>query len=221
LVQIEGEKKMELLQKIADSLMEFEPEDTVKLVNEALESGLSPKEILNDGLIKGMDVVGQLFKDNEIYVPEVSMAAECLTEALEIIKPLLKEDSTDVQVKVVIGTVEGDIHDIGKNLVGVMMEGAGFEVVDLGTNVTAQAFVQAAKDHNADVIGCSALLTTTMPVMTEVAALVKGGSFEKDVKVLFGGAPIYEKWALENGADGYADDASGAVQLVRTLIANR
>jgi 5-methyltetrahydrofolate--homocysteine methyltransferase len=212
---------MELLQKIADSLMEFEPEDTVKLVNEALESGLSPKEILNDGLIKGMDVVGQLFKDNEIYVPEVSMAAECLTEALEIIKPLLKEDSTDVQVKVVIGTVEGDIHDIGKNLVGVMMEGAGFEVVDLGTNVTAQAFVQAAKDHNADVIGCSALLTTTMPVMTEVAALVKGGSFEKDVKVLFGGAPIYEKWALENGADGYADDASGAVQLVRTLIANR
>lgn len=212
---------MEILKKIADSLMEFEPEDTVKLVNEALASGLSPKEVLNDGLIKGMDIVGQLFKDNEIYVPEVSMAAECLTEALEIIKPLLKEDSTDVQVKVVIGTVEGDIHDIGKNLVGVMMEGAGFEVIDLGTNVTAQAFIQAAKDHNADIIGCSALLTTTMPVMTEVAALVKQETFEKDVKVLFGGAPIYEKWALENGADGYADDASGAVQLVRTLIANR
>ncbi|QSX09227.1 corrinoid protein [Alkalibacter rhizosphaerae] len=210
---------MEILKKIADSLMEFEPDDTVALVNEALESGLSPKQILNEGLIKGMDVVGQLFKDNEIYVPEVSMAAECLTEALEIIKPLLVEEPGDIQVKVVIGTVEGDIHDIGKSLVGVMMEGAGFKVIDLGTNVKAEEFIQAAKENDADIIGCSALLTTTMPVMTEVAALVKQGSLNKDVKVLFGGAPIYEKWALENGADGYADDASGAVQLVKTLMA--
>ncbi|NTW71805.1 MAG: cobalamin-binding protein [Eubacteriaceae bacterium] len=212
---------MDILKKIAESLMEFEPEDTIALVNEALASGIDAKTVLNEGLIKGMDIVGQLFKTNEIYVPEVTMAAECLQEALVVIKPLLKEEPSDVKVTVVIGTVEGDVHDIGKNLVAVMMEGAGFEVIDIGNNVLAQTFIDAAKEHNADIIACSALLTTTMAVMPEVAALAKNEKFEKDVKVLFGGAPIFEKWALENGADGYAEDASGAVQLVKDLVSRK
>lgn len=212
---------MEILDKIADSLMEFEPEDTVALVNEALASGLDAKTVLDGGLIKGMDIVGKLFKASEIYVPEVTMAAECLTEALFVIKPLLKIEPADVKVTVVIGTVEGDVHDIGKNLVGIMMEGAGFEVFDIGSNVLAQKFIDAAKEHNADIIACSALLTTTMAVMPEVRSLMANETFEKDIKLIYGGAPIYEKWALENGADGYADDASGAVQLVKDLVANR
>ena len=160
---------MEILQKIADSLMEFEPEDTIQYVNDALEQGIEPKTILNEGLIKGMDIVGKLFKEGEIFVPEVTMAAECLTESLSVIKPLLKEDASDKKVTVVIGTVEGDVHDIGKNLVAIMMEGAGFEVVDIGANVLADKFIEAAKEHDADIIACSALLTTTMAVMPEVA----------------------------------------------------
>ena len=209
---------MDLLIKISDSLLEYDPDETVQFVEEALNNEIEAKTILSDGLIKGMDRVGELFKNNEIFVPEVTMAAECLQGAVDILKPYLSAEDLDNGFKIVIGTVEGDIHDIGKNLIIVMMEGAGFNVIDLGCNVKAEAFIQAAKENNADIIACSALLTTTMAVMPEVARLAKVEDFDKDVKLIFGGAPVYEKWALENGADGYSDDAASAVMLVKKLL---
>lgn len=209
---------MDLLEKISDSLLEYDPEETVVLVEKALKNEIEAKAVLSGGLIKGMDKVGVLFKNNDIFVPEVTMAAECLQEAVEVLKPHLSAEDLDNGFTIVIGTVEGDIHDIGKNLIIVMMEGAGFNVVDLGSNVKAETFIQAAKEKKADIIACSALLTTTMAVMPEVARLAKNESFEKDVKLIFGGAPVYEKWALENGADGYSDDAASAVMLVKRLL---
>lgn len=210
----------ELLKQLADSLLEFDPDETVELVNKGLAEGIPARTLLDDGLIKGMDEVGVLFKEGEIFVPEVSLAAECLTEALVILKPELKKNVTEGPVvKVVIGTVEGDVHDIGKNLVATMFEGAGWEVLDLGANVPANKFIEAAKEQDAQVIACSALLTTTMPAMVEVATAVKTAGMQDQVKVIFGGAPVFEQWALDNGADGYAEDAATAVALVRGLIA--
>lgn len=211
----------ELLQKLADSLMEYDPDETVALVNQGLAEGIDARKLLDDGLIKGMDEVGVLFRDGEIFVPEVSLAAECLSEALVILKPELKKSVTGGPVvKVVIGTVEGDVHDIGKNLVATMFEGAGWEVTDLGTNVTAAKFIDEAKAQGADVIACSALLTTTMPAMIEVAQAAQQGGIRDQVKILFGGAPVFEQWAIDNGADGYADDAATAVAVVRELLAS-
>ena len=213
------EENMEIMKEIADSLLEYDPDVTVELVNKALDGGHNANEILSGGLIKGMDVVGELFKKGELFVPEVSMAAECLQDALVILKPLLKSDEVGSgNITVVIGTVEGDLHDIGKNLVVTMLEGAGFKVVNIGNNVPATKFIDAAKEHHADVIGCSALLTTTMPVMPEVVSLAKRTDFGKNVKIIFGGAPVFEKWALENGADGYSEDAASAVKLVKGLF---
>jgi len=208
-----------ILEELAGSLLEYDPAATVGLVKKALDEGHEANEILKEGLIKGMDRVGELFKNGDIYLPEVFMSAECLQESLVLLKPLLKgEDGGSSNITVVIGTVESDIHDIGKNLVATMLEGAGFKVVDIGVNVPAAEFIKAAKEHNADVIGCSALLTTTMPVMPEVARLAKQTDFGKDVKVIFGGAPVTEKWSLENGADGYSEDAAEAVTLVKRLF---
>jgi 5-methyltetrahydrofolate--homocysteine methyltransferase len=208
----------DIMEELAGSLLEYDPESTVGLVRKALDEGYAANDILKDGLIKGMDRVGALFKNGEIYLPEVFMSAECLQEALALLKPLLKgEDGGSGNITVVIGTVEGDIHDIGKNLVATMLEGAGFKVVDIGVNIPAADFIKAAKEHNADVIGCSALLTTTMPVMPEVSYLAKRADFGKDVKIIFGGAPVFETWSLENGADGYSEDAASAVTLVKRL----
>ncbi|HVI42883.1 MAG TPA: corrinoid protein [Anaerovoracaceae bacterium] len=209
----------EIMKELADSLLEYAPEATVKLVHKALDEGYSANAILKDGLIIGMDKVGDLFKNGDVFLPEVFMSAECLQEALTLLKPLLKSDyEGSGNIKIVIGTVEGDLHDIGKNLVATMLEGAGFKVVDIGTNVPAVEFIKAAKEHKADVIGCSALLTTTMPVMPEVVYLAKNTDFGKDVKIIFGGAPVFEKWSLENGADGYSEDATSAVRLVKRLF---
>jgi corrinoid protein of di/trimethylamine methyltransferase len=209
----------ELLKKLADSLLEYDPDETVALVNQALSDGIPARTILDEGLIKGMDRVGELFKEGEIFVPEVSLAAECLTDALVILKPELKKSVTaGPVVKVVIGTVEGDVHDIGKNLVATMFEGAGWEVTDLGANVPASQFVDEAKAQGAQVIACSALLTTTMPAMVEVAQLARIQGVRDQFKIIFGGAPVFEKWALDNGADGYAEDAASAVAMVRQLL---
>jgi 5-methyltetrahydrofolate--homocysteine methyltransferase len=209
----------QILEELAGSLLEYDPAATVGLVQKALDEGHDANEILKEGLIKGMDRVGELFKNGDIYLPEVFMSAECLQESLTLLKPLLKGgDGGSSNITVVIGTVESDIHDIGKNLVATMLEGAGFKVVDIGVNVPAADFIKAAKEHNADVIGCSALLTTTMPVMPEVARLAKETDFGKDVKVIYGGAPVTEKWSLENGADGYSEDAAAAVTLVKGLF---
>lgn len=209
----------QIMEELAGSLLEYDPAATVGLVRKALDEGHGANDILKDGLIKGMDRVGELFKNGDIYLPEVFMSAECLQESLALLKPLLKgEDGGSGNITVVIGTVESDIHDIGKNLVATMLEGAGFKVVDIGVNIPAAEFIKAAKEHNADVIGCSALLTTTMPVMPEVAYLAKRTDFGKDVKIIFGGAPVTEKWSLENGADGYSEDAASAVTLVKRLF---
>ena len=210
-----------LLNQLAESLLEYDPDETVELVNQALSQDIPPRTILDDGLIKGMDKVGELFKEGELFVPEVSLAAECLADALVVLKPELKKNVTSGPVvKVVIGTVEGDVHDIGKNLVATMFEGAGWDVFDLGANVPAAKFIEEAQTQEADVIACSALLTTTMPAMVEVAQLAKERGIRDNVIIMFGGAPVFEDWAKENGADGYADDAASAVSVVRELLAS-
>jgi 5-methyltetrahydrofolate--homocysteine methyltransferase len=182
----------------------------------ALTENLDPQSILS-ALTAGMDDVGRRFKANEIFVPEVLVAARAMKTSMELLEPVLVASGIKPEHTVVIGTVEGDLHDIGKNLVAMMLKGANFAVVDLGTNVGAGAFVEAVRSHNAKLVGLSALLTTTMPSMkTAVAALREAGL---DAKVMIGGAPITDEFAKEIGADGYSPDAASAVDLARTLLA--
>lgn len=188
------------------------------MVREAIERGISPYQILNDSLIPGMDIVGVKFKEGEFYIPEVLLAARAMHAALEVIKPLLKEEGVEPQGKVVIGTVWGDLHDIGKNLVKMMLEGAGFEVFDLGINVDAKAFVNAAKEFGADIVAMSALLTTTMTYMKEVIEAMKAAGLHGRARTLIGGAPVTKSFADEIGADDYAPDAATAVETAKALV---
>ena len=175
------------------------------------------ESILNDGLISAMDHVGEKFSSGELFVPEMLMAAQVMKGGLEILKPLLASSQSSSKGTVVIGTVKGDLHDIGKNLVAMMMEGAGFDVVDLGVDVDSEAFVKAASDNNANVLALSALLTTTMPAMeTTIKALRDAGV---SIKTIIGGAPVTQAFADQIGADGYSADAPGAVKLVKQLVA--
>ena len=192
--------------------------DTAKAeTTSAIDSGANPQTIL-DALVEGMDDVGRRFKANEIFVPEVLIAARAMKEAMALLEPKLVEAGIKPACVAVIGTVQGDLHDIGKNLVSMMWKGANFGVVDLGTNVTAEKFVEAAKEHNARIVGLSALLTTTMPAMKQtVEALKEAGLSE--VKVVIGGAPITKEFADQIGADGYAADAASAVDVARELAA--
>jgi 5-methyltetrahydrofolate--homocysteine methyltransferase len=179
---------------------------------------MSPKEILDDGLIAGMDVVGKDFKAGDLFIPEVLLSARAMHAGLDILRPLLAETGVPSQGKLVIGTVAGDLHDIGKNLVSMMFQGAGFEVLDLGTDVPPENFVEAVRSENPDVIGMSALLTTTMPAMkTTIDALGKAG-IRDQVCVLIGGAPVTEEYAREIGADSFAPDAASAVDVARQYI---
>ena len=183
----------------------------------ALEAGAGPQTVL-DALVEGMDDVGRRFKANEVFVPEVLIAARAMKEAMELLEPKLVEAGIKPKFTAVIGTVQGDLHDIGKNLVSMMWKGANFGVIDLGTNVPPEKFVAAVKEHNAQIVGLSALLTTTMPAMkTAVDALKNAGLSE--VKVLIGGAPITKEFADQIGADGYAPDAASAVDVARELTA--
>jgi 5-methyltetrahydrofolate--homocysteine methyltransferase len=183
----------------------------------ALDSGAGPQAVL-DALVEGMDDVGRRFKANEIFVPEVLIAARAMKEAMGLLEPKLVEAGIKPQFTAIIGTVQGDLHDIGKNLVAMMWKGANFGVVDLGTNVTPEKFVEAAKQHSARIIGLSALLTTTMPAMkTTVQALREAGL--TDAKIMIGGAPITQEFADQIGADGYAADAASAVDIARGLTA--
>ncbi len=203
-------------------LFEGDKDTARQLVEEALAEGRPALEILEQGLIAGMRVVGEDFKYNRIFVPEVLLAARAMKNGVEILKPLLAaEGSSKVSAgTVVLGTVKGDIHDIGKNLVGMMAEGAGFQVVDLGTNTKAEEYVAAAREHQADVVGMSALLTTTMVYMkTVVDAFEEEGLH--DVAICVGGAPVSRSWAEDIGADGYAADAGSAVELFTRLVATR
>jgi 5-methyltetrahydrofolate--homocysteine methyltransferase len=165
-----------------------------------------------------MQVVGDKFRDHEIFLPDVLLAARAMNAGLELLEPLLGESDTTSKGKVVIGTVKGDLHDIGKNLVGIMLSGAGFEVIDLGKDVAPSRFVEAAKESGATVIGMSALLTTTMPAMKEVVALLKQEGLDGNVRTIVGGAPVDEEYAREIGADGYGFDAANAVERVKELL---
>ena len=189
-----------------------------QLVNEALAEGEKPEDILNKGLIVGMNELGEQFKNGEVYVPEVLVAARAMKKGTEILKPLLLQANVQSLGTVAIGTVEGDLHDIGKNLVGMMLEGTGFTVVDLGENVSPDAFVQAVRD-GAQIIGMSALLTTTMPMMAVTIKALEDAGLRDKVKVMIGGAPITQEYADQIGADGYSTDAASAAELAKRLIA--
>ena len=209
----------DLLQQIADKLYDGDRDAVSSLTQQALDGGLTPGEVLKGGLQTGMDRVGVDFRAGELFVPEVLIAARAMHAGMDILKPLLTEGETELVGKVVIGTVEGDLHDIGKNLVAMMLEGGGFKIVDLGTDVAPGKFVEVVKQEEPNVVGMSALLTTTMPKMkSTIEALVEAGLREK-VKIIIGGAPVTKDYADEIGADGYAPDAGSAVELARSLKA--
>ena len=205
-------------QGMADALIKGQAPKVKELVEQAVSEGLPPQEILTNGLIAGMSVVGERFKKNEIYVPEVLIAARAMHAGMDIIKPLLSESGIKAKGTVAMGTVKGDLHDIGKNLVMMMIEGAGFDVMDLGVDVSPEKYVQAVKD-GAQVLGMSALLTTTMPAMkTTIDALTAAG-LRDSIKIMVGGAPLTQAFADEIGADGYAPDAASAADVANDMIA--
>lgn len=208
----------EILDQIAKELFAGNAKAVAELTQKALSEGFSPQEILNEGMIKGMNEVGVKFKANEIYVPEVLIAARAMKAGMEILKPKLAETGVEPVGKMIIGTVKGDLHDIGKNLVAMMMEGAGFEVIDLGIDVPAEKFIQAIKEYQPQLVGMSALLTTTMIQIRENIKAFQEASIRDQVKVMIGGAPVTQKFADEVGADGYAPDAASAVDKAKELL---
>jgi len=206
------------LQVIAQSLINGNAPAVKEGVEEALAEGVPAGEILNGALVPAMDEVGYRFKNNIFYVPEVLIAARAMHAGMDILKPLLAEGDVPTAGKVIIGTVKGDLHDIGKNLVAMMLEGGGFEVIDLGVDTSPEKFVATIRDEQPQVVGMSALLTTTMVNMaTAIDALVEAGVRDQ-VKIMIGGAPVTQRYADEIGADGYAPDAASAVDLVRSLV---
>ena len=211
----------ELLEQMGDDLYDGLSDEVVKATEEALSRGLSPHRILGDGLIAGMEIVGEDFRDGILFVPEVMMAANAMKAAMELLRPLLTKTNAPRVGTMVIGTVKGDIHDIGKNLVAMMMEGAGFQVVNLGINTPAEKFLQAVREHGADILGMSAMLTTTMPYMQVVIRKLKEEGMRDDVIVMVGGAPLNEAFAQEIRADAYAKDAGTAVQTAKKLMLQR
>lgn len=206
------------LQAIAESLISGNAPAVAQGVQEALDGGASAGEVLNGALVPAMDEVGYRFKNNIFYVPEVLIAARAMHAGMDILKPLLAEGEVSSAGKVVVGTVKGDLHDIGKNLVSMMLEGGGFEVIDIGVDASPETFVNAIRDEKPQVVGMSALLTTTMVNMrTTIDALAEAGVRDQ-VKVMIGGAPVTQRYADEVGADGYAPDAASAVDLARSLM---
>jgi 5-methyltetrahydrofolate--homocysteine methyltransferase len=189
-----------------------------ELTEQALSEGVGPGEILNKGLVAGMNVVGVKFKANEFYVPEVLIAARAMKSAMDVLRPVLAETGVEPVGRVAIGTVRGDLHDIGKNLVAMMLEGAGFEIIDLGVDVKPEQFIAAVNDRRADVIALSALLTTTMPAMKETIEALKSAGLRDKVNVMIGGAPVTQNYADEIGADGYSPDAASAVDKAKELL---
>ncbi|BBO76030.1 corrinoid methyltransferase [Desulfosarcina widdelii] len=205
------------IQDIFNAVIAFDEATAAAKTQAELDAGTDINAILNDGLIGAMDEVGEKFSTGELFVPEMLMAAQAMKAGLAILKPLLAEGNTQRKGTVVIGTVKGDLHDIGKNLVSMMMEGAGFDVIDLGVDVDSEAFVKNAAEKKADVIALSALLTTTMPAMETTVKAVKEAGMS--VKTIIGGAPVTQAFADQIGADGYSADAPGAVKLVKALVA--
>ncbi len=207
------------LQELADNIIKGKKNPAVELTKQAIEEGVHPQAIISNGLIAGMAVVGDRFKKNEFYVPEVLIAARAMKECMAVLKPLLADSGVKPVGTVVIGTVKGDLHDIGKNLVAMMLQGNGFEVVDMGVDVSAEKFVEAVKEHHPNAVALSALLTTTMPSMKEIIDGLEAAGLRGKVKVMIGGAPVTQKFADEIGADGYSPDAASAVDTAKALIA--
>ena len=208
---------MSVINQIAENLMKGKANDVKALVEKALAEGIAPASILNDGLLAGMGVIGERFKKNEVYVPEVLIAARAMKAGMSILQPKLAGAGVQPRGVAVVGTVKGDLHDIGKNLVCMMLEGAGFKVVDAGIDVPPEKFVQVAKDNGAQIVGVSALLTTTMTNMRAVVEAIKASDLK--VKVMIGGAPVTQAFCDEIGADGYAPDAASAADLAKKLAA--
>ena len=206
-----------LLETIASNLYDGEDEVVADLVQQALDEGMNPGEILQGGLISGMDEVGRDFKAGDLFVPEVLIAARAMHAGMHVLRPLLAESDTPSAGKYVIGTVKGDLHDIGKNLVKMMLEGAGFETIDLGTDVEPQAFVDAVRDHRPQLVGMSALLTTTMVQMKATIEALEEAGLRDSVKIMIGGAPVTDAFAKDVGANAYAPDAASAVDVARKL----
>jgi 5-methyltetrahydrofolate--homocysteine methyltransferase len=207
-----------MVQSIFDGIVEGNAKQVQEKTQEAIDAELKPEVILNEGMIAAMAEVGRRFQCGEYYVPEMLIAARAMKAGTQVLKPHLQNAPVQSAGKVVIGTVKGDLHDIGKNLVGMMLEGAGFQIVDLGTDVVPEKYVEAVRATGADVVGLSALLTTTMPNMKDVIRALETAGLRGQVKVMVGGAPLNDEFARQIGADGYAQDASRAVTLAKTLI---
>jgi len=205
-------------EKFYMALSQGKMNEVKELTQEALDNGETAEMILKDGLIHAMDQVGSKFKSGEIYIPEVLIAARAMHAGMDILKPILSKSIGSMVGKVVIGTVKGDLHDIGKNLVVMMLEGGGFDVVDLGIDVPVDKFVEAIRTHQPQVVGLSALLTTTMIEMKNILQAIEWAGLKEKVKTIVGGAPVTSKFAKDIGADGYAPDAASAVDLVRSLL---
>ncbi len=209
----------ELFEKMAEKLIAGKEDEVKSLTQEALDKGAAARDILDNGLLAGMDVVGQRFKAGDMFIPEVLLCARCMHGAMDIIKPLLSEGDAAGMGTYLIGTVEGDLHDIGKNLVSMMLQGAGFQVIDLGTNITAQQFVDAVKEHQPDILGMSALLTTTMPRMEETIQALKEAGVRDGLKIMAGGAPVTQDFVEKIGGDAYGANAASATEKAKELVA--
>jgi len=209
---------MSLLEDLRKSVTEGDQNSAQDQVRQALAENIPPERVLTEGLISAMSEVGRMFEEGEFFVPEMLVSARAMKAGLAILRPSLAAANIQAIGKVVIGTVQGDLHDIGKNLVGMMLEGAGFEVIDLGVDVTPEKYVAAVQEHHPDLIGCSALLTTTMPRMQDILLALQAAGLRNTVKVMIGGAPVTEQYAREIGADFYAPDAASAAQGARKLV---
>jgi len=209
---------MTVLTQLAERLQQGDAMGVAELTRAAITEGLEPKVILDSGLIAGMNVVGARFKSHEIYLPDVLLAAKAMYAGMDLLKPLMIRDGIPSRGRVVMGTVQGDMHDIGKNLVSIMLRGAGFEVVDLGKDVPPERFIQAAVESNAGVIGLSALLTTTMPSMRRVVELTRERQLQGKIRVIVGGAPLSREYAQDIGADAYCFDGTSAVDCVKSIF---
>ncbi|MFP4082314.1 MAG: B12-binding domain-containing protein [Candidatus Aminicenantes bacterium] len=212
---------MKVLKEIAINVEKGDSASVKELTQKALSRGIPPLKILNQGLVKGMDVVGVKFKNNEVFIPEVLIATRAMNAAMDILKPLLVHQSYMPKAKMVIGTVKGDLHDIGKKIVSMILEKEGYQIVDIGVDTPAGKFIASIKKEKPDIVGMSALLTTTMGYMREVIEEIEAAKLRQNVKIIIGGAPVTQTFAGEIKADGYAAEAASAVEMVRNLLRRR
>ncbi|MDH5807296.1 MAG: corrinoid protein [Candidatus Methanomethylicaceae archaeon] len=210
--------KEDIINKFKEAIINGDEEEAVKWANEALNAGLDAYEMVTKYGGEAMEVINKMYEEKKIFVPEVLLAANALNAAVEVLKPHMKVEKTSIPAKIVLGVVEGDIHDIGKNLVKIMLSSAGFEVIDLGRDVPLQKFIEVVKQEKADVLGMSALMSTTMPGMKKVIDMLKNEGIRDKVKVIVGGGPVTEEWALSIGADARPKDASAAVGVTKQLV---